>query len=217
MALVKVALIGPRWSRDLSADQWEDEKHRDVTARSDVTRASCSREALDTDGDARTTFLGKIRSFHLIFVHICHVLASVAVVSFRSSFLAASELLNGFLRLFLRVVLAPYAAKMAADDTNSNTVVDNINLLNARKNFVCGVVEGEKPNLKPLTNALPPHRLEPPAEVVFFGGFCNAFGMASSSSRSWGWGRHFVRVPFRVPCFWACGCLSLAGRACGRG
>lgn len=50
--------------------------------------------------------------------------------------------MGGFLRVLVRLVLAP---KMAAED-NSNTSVDNINHLNTRKNFVCGVVEGEKLN-----------------------------------------------------------------------
>lgn len=128
---------------------WEPANGRGRTGRHqgpecDVTAPAAIRELADTDEGRRTKSLGKIRSFHLSLVHICHVLASFAVVSFRSSFLAASELLSGLLRVFLRVLLA---SKMAADDTNSNPAVENINNLNTRKNFVCGVVEGEKLNI----------------------------------------------------------------------
>lgn len=148
MALARPAVIGWGKSRDLARRPMGG---REAAARSDVTPAAAIREPSATAGGGRTPLLRTIRSFHLSLVHVCHVLASVLVFSFRSSFLAASEVLSGVLRVLARRVLPP---KMAAEDNNA---VDNINHLNTRKNFVCGVVEGENPRLGSSNDLLPPY------------------------------------------------------------
>lgn len=91
--------------------------------------------------------LSKIRTPFYNFAYLCHVIARVTLVNFKSTFLAASEVVCTFLKVFLQVfsptvrVRRRRAEPMKMADTNRN-VVDNINNLNERKNFVCGVVEG---------------------------------------------------------------------------
>ena len=74
-------------------------------------------------------------------VNLCYAFLSFLQITIKTTFVVPGELFVGILKLLCRVFLCGVRGfKMA--DQNKNTI-DNINNINQRKNFICGVVEGK--------------------------------------------------------------------------